>query len=82
MTKLRYKFKNDGTFWMSFQDVLENFDWIYRTRLFDEHWMTTQRWISTSVPWLGGQSKKTFVINVQHKDNVVIVLSQVCTLNL
>ncbi|KAJ4248090.1 hypothetical protein NW762_012860 [Fusarium torreyae] len=76
MEKLRHKFKDDGTFWMSFDDVLENFRWIYRTRLFDERWITTQRWMSVDVPWLGGHLKKKFVVEIQHRGIVVFVLSQ------
>jgi hypothetical protein len=80
--KLRHKFRDNGIFWMAFHDMLENFRWIYRTRLFDEHWITTQRWTSISVPWLGGHLKERFIVEVQHKDTVVIVLSQVCTVSL
>jgi hypothetical protein len=77
MKKLRHKFKNDGTFWMSFQDMLDSFRWIYKTRLFVNHWKTTQHWISISVPWLGGHLRKRFFIKVLHKGIVVIILSQV-----
>jgi hypothetical protein len=82
MKKLQHKFSDDGTFWMSFHDMLENFRWIYRTRLFDESWTATQRWMSVGVPWLGGYLKKRFIVEVQQEGMVVLVLSQVCTLRL
>ncbi|RSL81992.1 hypothetical protein CEP52_017069 [Fusarium oligoseptatum] len=49
MEKLRHKFSDNGTFWMSFHDMLDNFRWIYRTRLFDEGWITVQRWMSVNL---------------------------------
>ncbi|KAL9561422.1 hypothetical protein ACKAV7_014777 [Fusarium commune] len=76
MKKLRHKFRDDGTFWMSFHDMLENFRWIYRTRLFDKRWTATQRWMSVGVPWLGGYLKKRFIVEVQQEGMVVLVLSQ------
>jgi len=75
--KLRHRFKNDGTFWMTFQDVLHNFRWIYKTRVFDDYWKITQHWISASIPWLGGHLKTRFLIRVLHRGIVVIILSQV-----
>jgi hypothetical protein len=67
MKKLRHKFRDDGTFWMSFHDMLENFRWIYRTRLFDKRWTATQRWMSVDLPWLGGYLKKRFIVEVQQE---------------
>jgi hypothetical protein len=77
MEKLRHKFKDNGTFWMSFHDMIESFHWIYKTRLLDERWVATQQWMSISVPWLGGYLKRRFLIEVKQKGLVVLVLSQV-----
>ncbi|KAF4997709.1 hypothetical protein FDECE_12016 [Fusarium decemcellulare] len=77
MEKLRHKFSDNGTFWMSFPDMLDNFRWVYRTRLFDERWKIVQRWMSVDVPWLGGDLKKRFTIEVHEQGMIVIVLSQV-----
>ncbi|KAM0430598.1 hypothetical protein ACHAPT_005950 [Fusarium lateritium] len=74
--KLRYKFGDDGVWWMSFNDMLDNFDWIHRTRLFDERWTVAQQWTSVSVPWLTGYLKKKFIVEVKEEGTVVIVLSQ------
>jgi hypothetical protein len=76
--KLKHEFGDDGVFWMSFNDMLDNFKWMYRTRLFDERWTVAQQWLSVSISWLTGYLKKKFVIEVEEEGMVVIVLSQVC----
>ncbi|KAK6722977.1 hypothetical protein QX201_001796 [Fusarium graminearum] len=74
--KLKHEFGDDGVFWMSFGDMLDNFKWMYRTRLFDERWTVAQQWLSISISWLTGYLKKKFVIEVEEEGMVVIVLSQ------
>ncbi|KAF7542310.1 hypothetical protein G7Z17_g11688 [Cylindrodendrum hubeiense] len=74
--KLRHEFGDDGIFWMSYDDVLEHFKWIYRTRLFDQRWTVVQQWTSIGVSWLTGYLKKRFIIEVKEEGMVVIVLSQ------
>ncbi|PNP77883.1 hypothetical protein FNYG_08609 [Fusarium nygamai] len=76
MKKLQHKFGDDGTFWMSFQDMLDNFHCIYKTRLFDRQWMITQQWINVSVPWLGDYLKRRFILKLPQDGMVVLVLSQ------
>jgi hypothetical protein len=76
--KLQHQFGDDGIFWMSFNDMLDNFKWMYRTRLFDERWTVAQQWTSVSISWLTGYLKKKFIIEVKEEGMVVIVLSQVC----
>ena len=34
---------------MSYQDVLATFQYIHRTRLFDEKWTVVQQWTSVNV---------------------------------
>ncbi|RFN52630.1 hypothetical protein FIE12Z_3105 [Fusarium flagelliforme] len=74
--KLGHQFGDDGIFWMSFNDMLDNFKWMYRTRLFDERWTVAQQWLSVSISWLTGYLKKKFVVEVKEEGMVVIVLSQ------
>ncbi|RGP64102.1 hypothetical protein FLONG3_9648 [Fusarium longipes] len=74
--KLKHEFGDDGVFWMTFNDMLDNFKWMYRTRLFDERWTVAQQWLSVSISWLTGYLKKKFVIEVEEEGMVVIVLSQ------
>lgn len=76
--KLQHQFGDDGIFWMSYNDMLDNFKWMHRTRLFDERWTVAQQWTSVSTSWLTGYLKKKFIIEVKEEGMVVIVLSQVC----
>ena len=77
LQKLEYKFGDDGLFWMSFQDMLDVFRSIHRTRLFDEQWTVIQQWTSTNVAWVTGYLQTKFVITIKKAGMVVIVLSQV-----
>jgi hypothetical protein len=65
---------------MTFEDMLENFKYIYRTRLLNSGWSMTQRWTMFLVPWLPGFLRKRFLVHIEEKGQVVIVLSQVCLL--
>lgn len=77
LKKLGHEFRDDGVFWMAFEDVLSNFKWIHRTRLFDERWTVAQQWMSTSVSWVPGFLKSKFVVEIKKEGMVVIVLSTV-----
>ncbi|UPK97897.1 hypothetical protein LCI18_008832 [Fusarium solani-melongenae] len=74
--KLRYRFGDDGSWWMSYNDMLDNFVWIHRTRVFDKRWTVAQQWTSVNVPWLSGYLKKKFIVEVKEEGIVVIALSQ------
>ena len=74
--KLGHTFGDDGIFWMSFEDVLDNFRYIHRTRLFDEKWTVVQQWTSVNVGWVSGYLNKKFIIEIKKGGTVVIVLTQ------
>lgn len=76
LKKLNHKFGDDGVFWMSFQDVLDTFMYIHRTRLFDEKWTVVQQWTSVNVGWVSGYLNKKFIIEVKKGGTVVIALTQ------
>ena len=63
---------------MSYQDMLETFLYLHRTRLFDEKWTVVQQWTSVNVAWVSGYLNTKFVVEVKKGAMVVIVLTQVC----
>ncbi|RYC79957.1 hypothetical protein BFJ63_vAg17155, partial [Fusarium oxysporum f. sp. narcissi] len=73
---LHHEFGDNGIFWMTYEDAMENFDYMYRTRLLHHGWTMAQKWMSTLVPWLSGFLKKKFIIDLKDKSTVIIVLSQ------
>ncbi|KAH7201169.1 hypothetical protein DER44DRAFT_727641 [Fusarium oxysporum] len=73
---LHHEFGDNGIFWMTYDDAMENFDYLYRTRLPHHGWTMAQKWMSTLVPWLPGFLKKKFIIDLKDKSTVIIVLSQ------
>ena len=78
LKKLNHTFGDDGVFWMSFQDMLETFLFLHRTRLFDEKWTVVQQWSSVNVAWVSGYLNTKFVVEVKKGGMVVIALTQVC----
>lgn len=77
MKKLGHKFGDDGVFWMSFEDMLETFKYLHRTRLFDEKWTVIQQWTSCEVSWITGYLRNKFIIDVKKKGTFIIILAQV-----
>jgi CTP:phosphocholine cytidylyltransferase-like protein len=65
---------------MSFKDMLDNFMYIHRTRLFDKRWTVVQQWTSTNITWVTGYLQNKFELEVKKAGPVVIVLAQVSTM--
>ena len=76
MSKLNHRFGDDGIFWISYQDLLRNYQHFDRTRLFGDEWSVTQRWTSLNVPWSVNYLDTKFKIRLHKRGPVVIVLSQ------
>jgi hypothetical protein len=82
LTKLNYRFENDGVFWMTYADLLGTFTNLYRTRLFDDSWSVTQEWTGVNVAWLTGYLQRKFVVEVKEAGTVIFVLQQARSLTL
>ncbi|KAE8449002.1 hypothetical protein EG329_008590 [Mollisiaceae sp. DMI_Dod_QoI] len=76
MQKLEHRFGDDGSFWMSYDDLLKKYQTFDRTRLFNEEWKVTQQWTSLNVPWTVGYHDTEFHFTLEKAAAVVIVLSQ------
>lgn len=63
---------------MSYDDMLETFIYLHRTRIFDQNWNVIQQWNSCDVSWFTGYLRTKFVVDVKTAGTVVLVLAQVC----
>lgn len=77
LKKLSHRFGDDGVFWMSYEDMLETFLFLHRTRLFDEKWTVVQQWTSMNVGWVSGYLNNKFLVEIKKAGMVVFVLTQV-----
>lgn len=77
MQKLNHRFGNDGSFWMSYEDLLQKYQTIDRTRLFVEDWKITQQWTSFNVSWATEYHNTKFAFTAEKRTSFVLVLSQV-----
>lgn len=74
---LQYRFSDDkGAFWMSYDDMVDKCDRIWRTRLFDDSWTVSQRWTSIHVPFTEEINQTEFRVTITKDSPVVVVLSQ------
>ncbi|KAF9109361.1 hypothetical protein BGX27_007691 [Mortierella sp. AM989] len=70
---LRHEDKNDGQFWMPYDDFLHIFTTIDRCRVFDASWSVASSWINYNVE---PRSDGKFHFELTQPGNTVIVLSQ------
>ena len=74
---LQHMDKDDGVFWITYEDLLRYYPVIYRTRIFDSSWTVVQQWTSVQVPVLPAETyEKTFEVTISTNTTAVIVLSQ------
>ncbi|KAL8653331.1 MAG: hypothetical protein Q9226_003894 [Calogaya cf. arnoldii] len=76
LQQLNHQFRNDGSFWITYQDMLKRFQHIDRTQLFDSDWKVTQRWTSAEIPWSIQYLETSFLVTISEPALVVIVLCQ------
>ncbi|KAF2398664.1 cysteine proteinase, partial [Trichodelitschia bisporula] len=76
MELLDHKFGDDGVFWISYKDLLRNYQHFDRTRLFGPEWTITQQWTNLYVPWSSDYLDTKFRVTLSKAGPVVIVLSQ------
>ncbi|KAK9417993.1 hypothetical protein SUNI508_08422 [Seiridium unicorne] len=76
LKKMNHTFGDDGVFWMSFKDMLDNFMYLHRTRLFDEKWTVVQQWTSANISWVTGYLQTKFEVIIKKAGLVVLVLTQ------
>ncbi|KAL8838553.1 MAG: hypothetical protein Q9170_002095 [Blastenia crenularia] len=74
--RLNHTFRNDGSFWITYQDLLKRFQHIDRTQLFGSDWSVTQRWTSAEIPWSIQFLDTSFQITISKPTRVIIVLCQ------
>lgn len=77
LNKLDHQFGDDGIFWMSFDDMLNRFNSLDRTRLFCDGWSVAQQWTSINVSWMSGYINAKFVVEIKEGGLFVFVLSKV-----
>jgi len=76
MQLLNHKFGDDGVFWISYKDLLRNYQHIDRTRLFGSSWKVISSWTSLEVPWSVDYLDTRFDFSLEKGGEVVIVLQQ------
>lgn len=75
--ELQHEDKDDGIFWISYEDLLRNYRYLYRTRMFDASWTLAQMWTNFTVPLLSSDTyEKAFKFTLSQAATTVIVLSQ------
>ena len=74
--KLDHQFGDDGSFWISYEDLLRKYQSFDRTRLFGSDWKVASTWTAMTVPWTFEYSETKFAFSLARAGPVVLVLSQ------
>ncbi|KAL1891445.1 hypothetical protein Sste5346_007709 [Sporothrix stenoceras] len=74
--KLNHRFGDDGSFWISYEDLLRKYQAFDRTRLFGDDWATASIWTTMTVPWTLEYNDSKFSFTLARPGPVVLVLSQ------
>lgn len=74
--ELGHKFGSDSVFWISFEDMINKYTLLDRTRLFnDPDWRCSQQWIGVDVPWKPDYHEK-FQIKLTKESPLILKLTQ------
>lgn len=74
--ELGHKFGSDSVFWISYEDMINKYTLIDRTRLFrGSDWRCCQRWIGADVPWKPDYHEK-FQIKLKQDSPLILKLTQ------
>lgn len=76
MQKLDHKFGDDGSFWISYDDLLRKYQAFDRTRLFGPEWKVSSIWTTLDVSWTLDYHDTKFAFSLSKSGPVVIVFSQ------
>lgn len=74
--ELGHKFGSDSVFWISYEDMINKYTLLDRTKLFRESdWRCCQRWIGVDVPWKPDYHEK-FQIKLSKESPLTLKLTQ------
>ena len=76
LQKLDHKFGDDGSFWISYEDLLRKYQAFDRTRLFGDDWKMASIWTTVTAPWTLEYNATKFAFTMARPGPVVLVLSQ------
>ncbi|PSR97055.1 hypothetical protein BD289DRAFT_125996 [Coniella lustricola] len=77
LQKLDHQFGDDGSFWISYQDLLKKYQAFDRTRLFNPgEWTVASIWTTLNIPWIVDYHDTKFSFTLARAGPVVIVFSQ------
>ncbi|KUI74129.1 Calpain-8 [Cytospora mali] len=76
LQKLEHKFGDDGSFWISYEDLLKKYQAFDRTRLFGPEWKVASIWTTLNVSWTLDYHDTKFALSLAKPGPVVLVCSQ------